>query len=250
MVEPIHIYGIHVISTLLKKDPQRIKILYIDCARQDQKFQNILQLAENSEIKINLVSHAKLEQLYSGLVHQGIVAICDPVRSPNQKELPQLLKKLGTTPLILILDGVQDPHNLGACLRTALAAGVDMVIAPKDRAVGITATVSKVACGGAELVPFYPVTNLVRTLKMLKDEGIWLYGAIIDADTSIYQADLRGATGLVLGSEDKGIRHLTKTCCDQLVKIPMQGDIASLNVSVATGICLFEALRQRSAASQ
>ena len=245
MEKTTHVSGIHAVTTLLKANPQRIKILYIDRSRQDQKIQNILQLAENAAIKINMVSRAQLDQSYSGLVHQGIVAICEPIDNLGQKELSRDLEQIKTTPLILILDGIKDPHNLGACLRTALAAGVDMVIAPKDRAVGITTTVSKVACGGAELIPFYRVTNLARTLAMLKERGIWLYGTVIDADTTIYQADLSGATGLVLGAEDKGIRRLTKSYCDQLVKIPMQGDMTSLNVSVAAGICLFEALRQR-----
>jgi len=177
--------------------------------------------------------------------HQGVAARAKPVQAKGENELLSQLDALDGAPLLLVLDTITDPHNLGACLRTADAAGVHAVIAPKDKAVGITATVSKVACGAAESVPFYQVTNLARTLKELQDRGIWLFGTAGEASESVYKTDLKGPIAIVMGAEGKGLRRLTREACDHLIHIPMAGDVSSLNVSVATGVCLFEAVRQR-----
>ena len=177
--------------------------------------------------------------------HQGVVARCRAVTVWQEDDLDQLLDGLSVPPLLLVLDGVQDPHNLGACLRSADAAGVHAVIAPRDRAVGLTPVVRKVASGAAETVPFIQVTNLARTLRTLKDKGLWTVGADAEGDGDVFSADLRGPTVLVMGAEGQGMRRLTREHCDLLVRIPMQGTVESLNVSVATGICLFEAVRQR-----
>ena len=180
-----------------------------------------------------------------GVNHQGVLAW---VRSPKprlEKDLPDLLQGLDRPPFLLILDGVQDPHNLGACLRTADAAGVHAVIAPKDNAAGLTPTVCKVASGAAETVAYVQVTNLARAMDRLKEQGIWLTGTAGEATTDVYQADLKGPLGLVMGAEGSGLRRLTRERCDHLVRLPMLGRVESLNVSVATGICLYEALRQR-----
>jgi 23S rRNA (guanosine2251-2'-O)-methyltransferase len=177
--------------------------------------------------------------------HQGVIAFCQSTESYSEDDLQALLEGLDVPPFLLILDGVQDPHNLGACFRSADAAGVHAIIAPKDKSVGLTAVVSKVASGAAEAVPFVQVTNLARTLEILKEMGIWVYGAAGEAEQTLYQADLRGPIAIVLGSEGEGLRRLTRERCDVLLKIPMHGSVSSLNVSVATGIFLFEALRQR-----
>jgi len=179
--------------------------------------------------------------------HQGVIGRLQPSRERNERDLELLLDGLEHPPFLLVLDGVQDPHNLGACLRTADAAGVDAVIAPRDRAAGLTATACKVACGAAQTVPFIRVTNLARTLGRLQKAGIWLVGAAGEEDRELYQADLTGPLAIVVGGEGRGLRRLTRERCDLLVSIPMAGIVESLNVSVATGICLYEALRQRRA---
>ena len=177
--------------------------------------------------------------------HQGILAECRLAPSLNEHDLANLITSIKQPPLLLILDGVQDPHNLGACLRTADAAGVVAVVTPRDRSVGLTATVRKVACGAAELVPFVQVTNLARCLRDLAELGIYLIGTSDTAEQSLYSMDLRGPLGIVMGAEGDGMRRLTKETCDALVSIPMHGQVSSLNVSVASGVCLFEAVRQR-----
>ncbi len=188
-----------------------------------------------------------MDRLTDEANHQGVVAFCAKTHVYSEAELKQLLQELDKPPFLLVLDGVQDPHNLGACFRSADAAGVHAIIAPKDKSVGITPVVSKVACGAAETVPFVQVTNLARTLEDLKEMGIWIYGAAGEAEKTVYQTDLAGAVAIVLGAEGDGLRRLTRDTCDGLVKIPMLGSVSSLNVSVATGILLFEVVRQRQA---
>lgn len=239
------IFGIHSVESLLSKHPDRVIRLCILHERHDKKINRILELAKQNDIHIDYLSKPELERLARTENHQGVIAFAkqSPVLSENN--LSTLIALLDEAPFILILDGVQDPHNLGACLRSADAAGVHLVIAPKDKSVGITPTVSKVASGAAETVPFIQVTNLVRTLELLKELGIWIYGASADAAQTLYQTKLTGPIAIVLGAEGQGLRRLTQEHCDALVKIPMRGTIESLNVSVATGIFLFEAVRQR-----
>merc|ERR1712000_709071 len=181
--------------------------------------------------------------------HQGIIAWRKPVQNKSEKHLPDILDAISGTPLVLILDGVTDPHNLGACLRTADAAGAHVVIAPKDKSAPLNATAAKVACGAAEAVPYIQVTNLARTMKDLQERGIWIVGTAGEAEQTIYQHDLTGPMAIVMGAEGPGMRRLTREHCDYLANIPMAGEVSSVNVSVATGICLFEAVRQRIAVS-
>jgi 23S rRNA (guanosine2251-2'-O)-methyltransferase len=241
-----YVYGIHAVTALLKKTPESITHLYLLEKRRDAPVQALLAHADVADIPVEWLSRHQLDQMASGQNHQGVIA---QSRVSNQHyteaDLPQLISQSKTPAFFLILDGVQDPHNLGACLRTADAAGVQAVIAPKDHSVGLTPVVRKVACGAAENVPFIAVTNLARTLRTLQEEGVWLFGADDEAKSSLYETDLRGPIGLVLGAEGKGLRRLTKEHCDSLISIPMAGSVSSLNVSVATGICLFEAVRQR-----
>jgi 23S rRNA (guanosine2251-2'-O)-methyltransferase len=238
-------FGMHAITSVLENSPEKIKQLWVKQGRDDHKLQQIIALAEQRGIAIQQVPVKTLDKLVNGR-HQGVVAELGQAQvSLNENDLTALLDKT-EQPFLLILDGVEDPHNLGACLRSADAAGVTAVIAPKDKAVGITPIVSKVACGAAETVPFVQVTNLARTLEMLKQRGIWLYGAAGEAEQTLYQQALTGPIALVMGAEGKGLRRLTREHCDFLLKIPMVGTVESLNVSVATGICLFEILRQRS----
>src|SRR5690606_24621004 len=199
------------------------------------------------QITIIHATRDELEALAPGN-HQGVVALCESGEVRDEHFLFEHLATLGHPPLLLVLDGITDPHNLGACLRTADAAGVDLVIAPKDNSVGITATVRKVASGAAETVPFVVVTNLARTLKQLQGAGMWIIGTDGEAPVTVYQADLKGPLALVMGAEGKGMRRLTRETCDGLVKLPMAGSVSSLNVSVAAGICLYEAVRQRAGA--
>lgn len=235
------IYGTHAVAALLTQSPSPIKLLYL---QQDilKRLQSLQQLAERQHVAIKLVTKSMLDQLTEQNLHQGVAA---QLLSVQSKTLPEVLDQLAEPPFLLILDEIQDPHNLGACLRSANAAGVHAVIAPKDRAVGMTGVVRKVASGAAEITPFIQVTNLARTLAELKQRGIWVYGAAEEGQQSIYAVDLRGPLALVLGSEGSGLRRLTRDSCDQLIHIPTVGSVSSLNVSVATGICLFEALRQR-----
>lgn len=241
------VYGFHAVQTLLQQTPQRVQKIYIQAGREDQRIKQLQKLAERQHITSQILSRKELDNLTQESNHQGIVAIC-VATAPTQTfptDIETLLEELTEPAFLLILDGVQDPHNLGACLRSANAAGVHAVIAPKDRAVGITPVVEKVASGAAELTPFIQVTNLARTLEMLKEQGIWIYGAAEEATENLFQVDLTGPIALVLGAEGSGLRRLTQDYCDKLIKIPTMGEISSLNVSVAAGVCLFEALRQR-----
>ena len=219
--------------------------IYLLKERHDTRIKEIEKLLHSSNIETILLEKSKLTNLVGEVNHQGVIA--DVL--PSQKYYTALEDFLHdhdlTNALFLILDGVLDPHNLGACLRSANAAGVTAVIVPKDNAVGITPVVRKVACGAAEILPFIQVTNLSRALQTLQDHNIWIYGAATDATKTIYEIDYTSATAIVLGAEEKGLRRLTREYCDELVSIPMIGDMPSLNVSVATGICLFEVVRQR-----
>lgn len=237
------LFGLHAVSAIIEKNPQRIKRLLISKDRKDNKLNDLIKLAKSQAIPIETTSNKELDRVAKEANHQGVIAYCEPVQTYTEHDLPQLLG--GASPLLLVIDGVQDPHNLGACLRSADAAGVNAVIAPKDKAVGVTATVSKVASGAAETVPFVQVTNLVRALEKLKELGVWIFGADGSAEQSLYQTDLTGPSAIVLGAEGTGLRRLTREHCDMLIKIPMVGSVESLNVSVATGVILFEALRQR-----
>ena len=240
------IYGLHAVAAALNHEPAQVRGLWLERQRRDGRTQALLDQAARHGVAIHWAERMELDQLSGGARHQGVVARLAVRRQTHgEEELPALLAAGEGAPLLLVLDGVQDPHNLGACLRSADAAGVHAVIAPRDRAVGLTATARKVACGAAEQVPFIQVTNLARCLRDLKDRGIWLVGAAGEAESSLYAVDLRGPLGLVLGAEEKGLRRLTRECCDNLVRIPMAGSVSSLNVSVATGVLLFEAVRQR-----
>lgn len=240
------VYGLHAVEAALRAGGP-VRTLRVVAGRGDRRVAALRALAESRSIPVHEASRSELDALAGGARHQGVVAELTP-GAPVPADLDMLLVRAGASALVLVLDGVQDPHNLGACLRSADAAGVTAVVVPADRAAGLTPVVRKVACGAAEHVPFLAVTNLGRTLARLKDAGLWLVGAAGDASRSLYETDLTGPLALVLGSEERGLRRLTREACDFLVRIPMHGSVASLNVSVATGICLFEARRQRDAA--
>lgn len=238
------VFGIHAVVTLLNKQPQRVRQLMLQQGREDQRLTKVLEAAKIAGIECKRVKRRELDDIVRGK-HQGVVAVCDLAKGFSEDYLKSLMAE-NTQPLLLVLDGITDPHNLGALLRTADAAGVAAVIAPKDNSVGLTSVVAKVACGAAETVPFVTVTNLKRTLQWLQQAGCWIVGTAGEATESIYQIDLTGARVLVMGAEGDGMRRLTKECCDYLAYIPMAGSVSSLNVSVAAGVCLFEAVRQRS----
>jgi len=239
------IFGLHAVRAALQRQAQ-VRELLIDSGRHDARVRELVELAEAQGVAVRRVSGTVLDERAESGRHQGVVACLPPRQTQDEPYLKALLKRLERPPFLLILDEVQDPHNLGACLRTADGAGVDAVITPRDRSAGLNATVRKVASGAAESVPFIQVTNLARTLKWLKAEGIWLIGTAGEADKGLYEADLSGPLGVVMGGEGKGLRRLTREQCDLLVSLPMAGTVESLNVSVATGVTLYEALRQRS----
>lgn len=239
-------YGIHAVDVLLRRSPERIISLSIQSDRNDKRIQGLLSLAQNQGIAVERSSKAALDAMIAER-HQGVVAVIKPLQGDGdigEHELSGYLKGIDC-PLVLVLDGVTDPHNLGACLRSADAAGVAAVIVPKDNSAELNAVARKVASGAADVIPLVRVTNLVRTLNSLKELGIWIVGTTGDADTLLYDQDLSMPTALVMGAEGPGMRRLTTDACDFLVKLPMAGDVSSLNVSVATGICLFEVVRQR-----
>jgi 23S rRNA (guanosine2251-2'-O)-methyltransferase len=238
------IYGIHAIKAVLEKDPVRFVEAYVLKGRQDDRLMPLLNELNQIGVSIQQMNRKTLDDKASGANHQGIIAKVKPAKQLNENDLDDVLAQ-HEQPLLLILDGVTDPHNLGACLRNADAAGVAAVIVPKDRSAPMTATVSKVACGAAETVPLIRVTNLARTMRALQEKGIWIVGTAGEATHDIYQAKLSGSLAGVMGAEGDGMRRLTRETCDDLIKIPMAGAVSSLNVSVASGICLFEAVRQR-----
>ena len=248
-----YIYGIHAVDSLLRQNPKSVQRLWAQQGRDDKRIGALLELAHNQGVPVARETRQAMDEMAKGR-HQGVVAEvyaepasgdsgqanlwqeADLLRAVDAKEGPMLL---------LVLDGVTDPHNLGACLRSADAAGVDAVIVPKDKSADLTPVSRKVACGAAEVVPFVRVTNLSRTLQALKERGVWLFGAAGEAENSLYDSDLSVSMALVMGAEGSGLRRLTREQCDFLVRLPMAGSVSSLNVSVATGVCLFEAQRQR-----
>ncbi|QQS55335.1 MAG: 23S rRNA (guanosine(2251)-2'-O)-methyltransferase RlmB [Candidatus Competibacteraceae bacterium] len=240
------IHGLHAVAAALKYESGQLRGLWVESQRRDTRIQALLDEAARRGVPIRPVSRAELDRLSGGARHQGVVArLAIPRRACDEADLPTLLAAAGPA-LVLVLDGVQDPHNLGACLRGAAAAGAHAVIAPADRAAGLNATVRKVACGAAEIVPFVAVTNLARTLRELRQQGLWIVGAAGEADASLYEVDFTLPTAIVLGAEEKGLRRLTREVCDRLTRIPLaKGGVESLNVSVAAGVFLFEARRQR-----
>jgi 23S rRNA (guanosine2251-2'-O)-methyltransferase len=238
------LFGFHAVGVRLKTAPQSVIEVYYEAARRDARMRQFLDRAREAGVRLIEADALRIAKLAGSHGHQGVAARVEPL--PAAKSLDDLLDQVEGPPLLLVLDGVTDPHNLGACLRVADGAGAHAVIAPKDHAVGLNATVAKVASGAAETVPYFMVTNLARTLGELKERSIWCIGASDDAPRTVWQADLKAAVALVLGAEGPGMRQLTRKTCDELVSIPMRGAVESLNVSVASGICLYEALRQRS----
>ncbi len=237
------LFGFHAVTVRLKTAPQSILEIHVDSTRRDARMRQFVQRAQDAGARLVGSDAERLAQLAGGTRHQGVVARVTPLAMRHT--LDDVLDGVQGPPLVLVLDGVTDPHNLGACLRVADGAGAHAVVAPKDHAVGLNATVAKVASGAAETVPYLMVTNLARALAELKDRDIRVIGTCEDATHSLYDVDLSGPVALVLGAEGQGLRQLTRKTCDQLVRIPMAGAVESLNVSVAAGVCLFEALRQR-----
>ena len=243
MSSPRVLFGFHAITVRMKTAPKSVIELHVESNRRDARMRSFADRAREAGIKIIETDGERLDKLAGTSRHQGVVARVEHVAMPHS--LDEVVESIEGPPLLLILDGVTDPHNLGACLRVADGAGAHAIVAPKDHAVGVNATVAKVASGAAETVPYIMVTNLARTLNELKDFDIRVIGTSDDAEHTLYDLDLTGPIAFVLGSEGDGMRQLTRKTCDQLVRIPMAGAVESLNVSVAAGVCLFEALRQR-----
>ncbi len=241
------VFGLHAVTTLLERHPEQVLEVYHDARRTDARLIGVLERAAQAGVAVHGVDRAKLDALAGRVNHQGVAARVREAERRGESDLYALLESLDEEPLLLILDGVQDPHNLGACLRTADAAGVHAVVVPKDRACGLTPAARKVASGAADAVPLFQVTNLVRVLRQLQTQGVWLVGLAGEGDSELFQVDLSGPLALVLGAEEKGLRRLTREACDVLARLPMHGTVSSLNVSVAAGISLYEARRQRTA---
>ncbi len=242
-----YIGGLHAVQSAIRYDATRITEVWLDRRRRDGRLNRLRDQLAGMDCPVHETDAKTLESLLPEVSHQGVVIAYQGEAPRGADDLETFLDGLSHEPLLLILDQVQDPHNLGACLRTADAAAVDAVIAPKDRAVGLTPVVHRVSAGAAQSVAFFQVTNLARTLRALQERGIWLMGAADEASQEMYEADLTGPLGLCLGAEGKGLRRLTREHCDLLVSIPMAGQVESLNVSVATGVLLYEAVRQRRA---
>ncbi|MEW8028964.1 MAG: 23S rRNA (guanosine(2251)-2'-O)-methyltransferase RlmB [Candidatus Thiodiazotropha sp.] len=238
------VLGLHAVRSALQRSGEAEQLL-VDSKRRDDRIKEILELAETAGIPCHRMPGKVLDERVHAGNHQGVALRIKPRQTQDEPYLRALLKRLEVPPFLLILDGVQDPHNLGACLRNADGAGVHAIVAPRDRSVALTPAVRKVASGAAETVPFIQVSNLARTLKWLKGEGVWLVGTAGEATQTLYETDLRGALAIVMGGEGKGLRRLTREQCDMLAKLPMAGNVESLNVSVASGISLYEAVRQR-----
>ena len=247
MSSPRILFGFHAITVRMKTAPKSVIELHVEANRRDARMRSFADRAREAGIKIVETDGERLDKMAGTSRHQGVVARVEHVAMPHS--LDEVIESVEGPPLLLVLDGVTDPHNLGACLRVADGAGAHAVVAPKDHAVGVNATVAKVASGAAETVPYIMVTNLARTLGELKDFDIRVIGTSDDAEQTLYDLDLTGPIAFVLGSEGDGMRQLTRKTCDQLVRIPMAGAVESLNVSVAAGVCLFEALRQRTKAA-
>lgn len=243
MASPKVLFGFHAVGVRLKTAPKSIIEVYVEPTRRDARMRQFVERASEAGVRLIEADAMRIAKLCGSHGHQGVAARVEIIQQTNS--LDDLLDAVEGPPLLLVLDGVTDPHNLGACLRVADGAGAHAVIAPKDHAVGVNATVAKVASGAAETVPYFMVTNLARTLGELKERNIWCLGASDDAPQTLYQADLKVPVALVLGAEGPGMRQLTRKTCDGLISIPMRGAVESLNVSVASGVCLYEALRQR-----
>jgi len=235
--------GFHAVKGRLKQKAESVREIFVDAGRSDARMKELKALADKLGVRVMTVDAKRLDGMAGGARHQGVVAMADEMHMPQFIE--DVLETLDEPPFLLLLDGVQDPHNLGACLRVADGAGAHAVIAPKDRSCGLTTAAAKVASGAAETVPYIVVTNLARTMRDLKERGIWLVGTADDAPQTLWKAKLEGALGFVLGAEGEGLRRLTRDTCDHLVSIPMMGSVESLNVSVASGVCLYEARRRR-----
>lgn len=238
------VFGLHAVESVVRNESESVISIQVQEGREDKRLSKLLNLIQQNNIKLELVPRKILDTLVSGR-HQGVVALIKAEADKTEGDLENILQKLTVPPFLLILDSVTDPHNLGACLRSADASGVHAVIVPKDKSAPLNSVARKVACGASEHVPVIRVTNLARTMKWLQNYGVWITGAAGEADTDIYQTDFKGSIALAMGAEGSGLRRLTREHCDQLTKIPMIGSVSSLNVSVATGVCLFEALRQR-----
>lgn len=251
------IYGIHAVESLLRTNPRAVQCLYLQQGRDDKRIAALLALAQNQGVQTVREPRKSLDTMAAGR-HQGAVAetredsteVSESANVWHEADLLRHVENKAGPVLLLVLDGVTDPHNLGACLRSADAAGVDAVVVPKDKSADLNPTTRKVACGAAEVVPFVRVTNIARTMKALQERGVWLYGTAGEAENTIYNSNLSGSVALVMGAEGDGMRRLTRENCDHLVKLPMAGSVSSLNVSVATGVCLFEIVRQRLAGKQ
>jgi 23S rRNA (guanosine2251-2'-O)-methyltransferase len=235
--------GFHAVTARARHAPDTIEAVYADAQRRDKRMQTLLQQLQDKSVKVHLVNSERLGEIAGTVKHQGILAMASQLT--QAQDLQEVFDDIEGPALFLVLDGVTDPHNLGACLRTADAAGVHAVLAPKDRAVGLSAVVQRVACGAAQTTPYLMVTNLARTLRELKALGVWIVGTDEEAEQTLDTVDLTMPTAWVMGAEGEGMRRLTKELCDVLVRIPMNGSVESLNVSVATGVCLFESVRQR-----
>ena len=241
----VYIYGLHAVNALLANPNRKTKALYVRTDRLDERMKTLIQTADAHHIPIKRMGLDEMNKRFPDINHQGVIAQASPLPEYGERDIEQLLAANKRPALILILDGVTDPHNLGACLRSAEGAGVDFVIIPKDKSAKLTPTVSKVASGAAESMPLVRVTNLVRAMTILKEHGVWIFGAAGEAQQPFYQMDLTVPSAFVMGSEGKGLRRLTREHCDHLFFLPMSGSVSSLNVSVSTGICLYEAVRQR-----
>ncbi|WP_026377311.1 23S rRNA (guanosine(2251)-2'-O)-methyltransferase RlmB [Aestuariibacter salexigens] len=244
MAQQEWLYGLHALEAVVKREPERLIELFVLKGRDDERLINIVNQARRFGVSVQFCQRRVLDDKVNGEQHQGIVARAKPGKAFSEADLDVIIEE-HNQPFLLVLDGVTDPHNLGACLRTADAAGVHAVIVPKDKSAGLTATVRKVAVGAAETVPLIKVTNLARTLKAIQQQGVWVIGTAGEATQSLYDCKLQGPMALVMGAEGKGMRRLTRESCDELVKLPMMGSVSSLNVSVATGVCLYEIVRQR-----
>ncbi|XLZ73125.1 23S rRNA (guanosine(2251)-2'-O)-methyltransferase RlmB [Massilia sp. SR12] len=237
------IFGFHAVTSRLRHEASSVEEIFFDHARDDRRMKDLIANAKAAGVRVMPVESERLDKIVGTRRHQGVIAFASQLSLA--RNLDELLDMVEGPPLLLVLDGITDPHNLGACLRVADGAGAHAVIAPKDRSVGLNATAAKVASGAAESVPFITVTNLARTLRELKERDIWLIGTSDDGDKTLYEGDYAGPTAIVMGSEGEGMRRLTRETCDVLVSIPMFGSVESLNVSVASGVCLYEARRQR-----
>jgi len=238
--------GFHAVTTRLRHAPDSLHQVYVDAARRDARVQALISQLDAAGIACSRIPAERLNSLAQGVRHQGVLALARAqAQHHDLDEILDALQEQGTLPLLLLLDGVTDPHNLGACLRTADAAGVHAVIAPRDRAVGLNATVQRVACGAAQTVPYLMVTNLARTMRQLKTRDIWLVGTDEAAPGTVYDVAMQRGLAWVMGAEGEGMRHLTRQTCDELARLPMLGAVESLNVSVASAVCLFETVRQR-----